>query len=51
MLLVIVTEIMTPVNYTCVHFCGSHINLCPIVTTPTSPIPLHMYTKLCTCTS
>ena len=51
MLFVIVTEIMTPVNCTCVHFYGSHINVCPIVTTPKIPVPLYMHTKLCTCTS
>ena len=51
MLFVIVTEIRTPVSYTCVHFYSSHINSCPIGSTTTSPIPLYMYTKLCTCTS
>ena len=47
---VIVTEIMIPVNCTCVHFYGSHINLCPIATTPTSRVLFLYYIIYCTCT-
>ena len=50
MLFVIVTEIMTPVNCTCVHFYDSHITLCPIITTPTSLIPFLYSIIYCTCT-
>ena len=50
MLFVIVTEVMTPVNCTCVHFYDSYVNLCPIVTTPTSPISFLYSVIYCTCT-
>ena len=57
MLFVLVTEIMTSVNCTCVHFYCSHVNLWPLLTTPTTLIPfftilsiVHAHKELCTCT-
>ena len=39
---------MTPDNCTCVYFYGSHINLCGIVTTPTSSIVYSIIYCICT---
>ena len=50
MLFVIVTDIMTPVNCTCVHNYSSHINLCPILTAPTNLIPFLHSIIYYTCT-
>ena len=50
MLFVIVTAIVTAVDCTRVHFYDNHINLHPIVTTPTSPIPFLYFIIYCTIT-